>query len=192
MKRQIKSISPRRASPKKKLKSSNREKQQGFTIIELMVTLVVLGVLLSIAVPSFLNWIQTNSLNSYTRNLISALTLARSEAVSRQIGVTVRKGSPQTPQKWSDGFHMYTDPQGNSAYSQVTDTMIREVNLSVDGLTVQTNGSGNNFVSFKNTGTLNEASPVSITVCSRNGKGRLIQVNMIGQVSIGKAEGCDA
>ncbi len=191
MKRQTHSLGPRGSLPGTKSKNTQREKQQGFTIIELMVTLVVIGVILTIAVPSFVGWIQDNKLNSYTRSLVSALQLARSEAVSRHTGVTVRKGSPQTPTNWTSGFHIYTDPEGNSGFDADSDTIIKSVDFNVDGLVVETSSSGENFVSFNGSGTLNESSPVTITLCNGNGKGRLISINRVGRVSLDNAEDCD-
>ncbi|WP_299197731.1 GspH/FimT family pseudopilin [uncultured Amphritea sp.] len=59
-------------------------KQRGFTLIELMVALVVLGILLSIGIPSFNSIIESTNLRSVTHSLNSATQLARSEALDRR------------------------------------------------------------------------------------------------------------
>ena len=63
--------------------------QFGFTIIELMVTLLVGAILLSIAVPSFRNFVQDSRLTTESNSLVYSLNLARSEAVKRDGGVKV-------------------------------------------------------------------------------------------------------
>lgn len=56
---------------------------QGFTIVELMITLLVAAVLTLIAVPSFSNIINSNRLTTATNAMIGALNTARMEAIKR-------------------------------------------------------------------------------------------------------------
>lgn len=56
---------------------------QGFTLIELMVTLVVLGIIAAIATPAFTGLVNANRLTSQSNELIGAIQMARSEAIKR-------------------------------------------------------------------------------------------------------------
>jgi type IV fimbrial biogenesis protein FimT len=54
--------------------------QSGFTLIELMVTLAVVGILLALAGPSFMGFMKDNRRTTFINELVSSLNLARSEA----------------------------------------------------------------------------------------------------------------
>ena len=56
----------------------------GFTIVELMVSIAVAAVLVTLAVPSFGNLLERNQLAGNINNFVSSLTLARSEAIKRK------------------------------------------------------------------------------------------------------------
>lgn len=71
----------------------NRKKQNGFTLIELMIVLVVAGVLLAIGIPSFQQMIKSNRLTVTTNELIGAINFARSEAAKRGRAVHFEPGS---------------------------------------------------------------------------------------------------
>jgi len=55
----------------------------GFTLIELMITIVIAGILLAIGIPSMRAMIVENRLTGHVNEFIAAATLARSEAIKR-------------------------------------------------------------------------------------------------------------
>ncbi len=57
---------------------------KGFTLVELMVTLVILGILLGVGIPSFRAMMRGNAVVAAGNQLLGALLLARSEAVKRE------------------------------------------------------------------------------------------------------------
>ncbi|MDM1246074.1 prepilin-type N-terminal cleavage/methylation domain-containing protein [Acinetobacter sp. R933-2] len=58
------------------------KKNRGFTLIELMVTIAVLGVIAAMAAPSFINTINQRQLDTAFRELSIAMINARSQAVN--------------------------------------------------------------------------------------------------------------
>jgi len=63
-------------------------RQRGFTLMELMTSVAVLGVLTAVAVPSFTNMINRNRLASQSNELLSAIQFARIEAIRSNARVT--------------------------------------------------------------------------------------------------------
>lgn len=83
-------------------KNSRLVQQQGFTLIELMITLIIAGILLTLALPSFTDLMISNNVTSTTNRLIHDLNLARSEATSR--GTSVAVVSKSDSSNWSSGW----------------------------------------------------------------------------------------
>lgn len=67
----------------------NRKSALGFTLIELMVTIAVLAIVAAIAMPSMQGIVRSNRLSAASTELVTALQLARAEAVRRNARVTV-------------------------------------------------------------------------------------------------------
>lgn len=86
---------------------------KGFTLIELMVTLSVAGILLAIAVPSFKEFIDSNRISAGVYGYLRALNLARSEAIKSNVRVTLcvsaNEGKTCTSGGWELGFLVYRD-----------------------------------------------------------------------------------
>ena len=76
-------------------------KKAGFTIIELMLTLVVLGVLISVGLPNLTNTIVSQRVKTAASDLHISLTLARSEAIKRNATVQVE---PVDTANWAKGW----------------------------------------------------------------------------------------
>ena len=64
-------------------------KYTGFTLIELMLTITVAGILMAIALPSYTNMTKNNCLTTSVNSLVAALQRARSEAIKSRSDVTV-------------------------------------------------------------------------------------------------------
>lgn len=92
---------------------------RGFTLVELMITVLVAAILLVIAVPSFKGVISRTNLASVNDGLISALRYARTEAVSRGTHVAVSASSGSNG--WADGWNVVAlapDPDDNEMLRQ--------------------------------------------------------------------------
>jgi type IV fimbrial biogenesis protein FimT len=78
------------------LHSKMKDKQGGFTLIELMFTIVVLAVLLAIGIPNFRDFLRNSRMVSAANDFLTDVNLARSESVKRRVSVTLCKSTNGT------------------------------------------------------------------------------------------------
>ena len=60
-----------------------RPPSRGFTLIELMVTLTLLGILVALSIPSFTSWLRNSQIRTVAEALQSGIRMAQGEAVRR-------------------------------------------------------------------------------------------------------------
>jgi type IV fimbrial biogenesis protein FimT len=66
-----------------------KSRQRGFTLWELLMTLLVAGVLLGIGVPNVMQFQRAGAMTGVVNDLVTGLLTARTEAVKRQVPVTL-------------------------------------------------------------------------------------------------------
>lgn len=101
---------------KKQNSFSYRFGQAGVTLIELMVTIAVLAITLSLAVPAMQEFTIRNRLASINNDLMTALIYAKSEAVKRGVTVSLCSSSTGTGcgGTWSNGWIVFVNLDGDS------------------------------------------------------------------------------
>lgn len=75
------------------LVANMKREQGGFTLVELMFTVIVLAVLLSIGIPNFRDFLRNSRMTAAANDLLTDYNYARSEAVKRRLPVTLCKSA---------------------------------------------------------------------------------------------------
>ncbi|QXZ10153.1 GspH/FimT family pseudopilin [Comamonas sp. Y33R10-2] len=98
------------------------QQSAGFTLIELMVIMMVLAVMLTLAVPSFVSFQRNSELTSIANKLVGSINSARGEAmkVGRNALVT-----PNDASTWSSGWISFVDMNADNAYTEGTDILVQ-------------------------------------------------------------------
>ncbi len=86
--------------------------QRGFTLLEMLTAVTVLGIILGIAVPSFAELTVQNRAAAQTNEFVSMLAVARSEAVRRGAQVTVLPVGTG----WESGWRVFFDADEDQAF----------------------------------------------------------------------------
>ena len=94
-------------------------RQNGFTLVELMVTVAVLAIVAAIAFPSFQGTLRSNRVASANNEVLGLLSLARSEAIrsNRGGGVCGSSDGASCDGSWSAGMLAFTDTDGDGTMS---------------------------------------------------------------------------
>jgi type IV fimbrial biogenesis protein FimT len=115
---------------------------RGFTLIELMITLVILGVTVTLATPAMQHVIQGSRLRTETTRLLDAINLARSEAVLRNVAVSLcpssmaDSGVPDCAGDFNDGWIVFTNRNRDRIIDAGSDRIIRAFEAIPPGYSV--------------------------------------------------------
>lgn len=124
-------------APERLARAAARSHLNGFTLMELMITIAVAAVLAALALPDFSRFLIRGHILTQANSLVADLTLARSEAIRRQEPVTLCVSADgatcDTSVGWQSGWIEYPNPNGatNPAAGtpplRVRDTLTQDV-----------------------------------------------------------------
>jgi type IV fimbrial biogenesis protein FimT len=121
---------------------------RGVTLLELMIAITVLAILAGIGIPAFSGILRANAIAAQANNLVSALTLARSEAMKRGIRVSVcptQNGADCTAD-WNDGWVVFTDDFGTPGDIDESDEPLQNWSAGAAGVVVTGSNSSITFL----------------------------------------------
>lgn len=170
-----------------------RRNCHGFTVVELMISLGVVAILLTTAVPGVSNMIKDNRLAAQLNAVVGDIHMARSEAGKRGVRIIMcRSADPNstTPscsgsaQNWTSGYLVFTGEDGNNTYDAGTDTLLRRSQPAQQGVTMRTSSTWNNNLEINATGALNEAGTAIMALCDDRGNsfGRQVTIPLSGSL----------
>lgn len=170
---------------------------KGFTLVEMMITLAIAAILLTVAVPSFQAFIENNRLATNANNFISMLQYAKSEAVKRNATVSLCAGNPTSgcvcnvqagcDANWKNGYIVFTDPNVNCTVDNGEQILRTNEGFRGD-YTITAIG----CLNFRGLGSLSTNNTVTIKVCTSRitaDNTRNIEVNPVGRPRVQKSTG---
>lgn len=182
---------------------------KGFTLIELIITLTIAGILLAVAMPSLSGIIQNHRLSGQANDLIADLNIARSEAIKRAVNVTVCKQDPaqtipscnaSSTASWTSGWIIFIDSDSNGQVTagetvlRVRQALAGNGNIMTSAATDITNGpysNAANLVIYQPSGmtTIKPGVTAQFRLCDNRGpsQARTIQLISTGRATVNSA-----
>lgn len=134
------------------------QRQSGFTLYELMITLLLIGIILAIGVPNLSEYRQNSRLTSISNDLLSSFHLARSEAARAKANITICASNNSMDPiaadcggTFNDGWIVFIDTDGDLTRAGAGENLLQIYPPAPDGVTVTTNG-GSTYFAFASTG----------------------------------------
>ncbi len=131
--------------------------ENGFTLYELLITLLVIGVILSLGVPNLQEFSANNRITAIANDMHSSFLLARSEAARARAPVTICTSNiPLDPNPictgtlWDEGWIVFIDQNGD-LLRDPGDALLRAHPPIDDAVSITTNNFSDYF-SFAPTG----------------------------------------
>lgn len=169
-----------------------RRRQDGFTLAELLVTLAVGAVVLSLGVPSYSQFTQDSQQVRSANELLATLHAARDLAVTRNVRVTVcpsTDGVRCAEGDWQTGWIVFVDEDGNRAVGDGESVSVAGDEL--DAIRV-VSSEFSRFVIFRPNGRImvdnTRQNSGEFTLCDRRGPShaRVVVIDMSGRPRISK------
>jgi type IV fimbrial biogenesis protein FimT len=135
----------------------DKRPQAGFTLYELLITVLIVGVILTFAVPNMQDFARNSRMTSTANDLHAAFHLARSESSRAKTNITVcasansMTATANCGGTWDQGYIVFVDTDGDINRSGATETVLRAQGAIADGVTMAVADDAT-FFSFASTG----------------------------------------
>jgi type IV fimbrial biogenesis protein FimT len=168
--------------------SASRRTQAGINIVELMIVICILGLSLGLGVPSFQSLKIRSDRSSALIELVSAVTLARSEAAMRGTPISVCASSDGSScsgaRDWSTGWLVFQDEDEDLTVEAQTQ-VIRVVRFENAQFNVTADQQIAGGITF---GTFGFSSPTAGSLAYRDAmEARDIQLTYVGRLHVTEA-----
>lgn len=164
---------------------TSASKQRGFTLLEMMTAIAIVGIVLGLAVPALNSFVEASNLSGSARGFIVDFQLARSEAALRAQRVTVCTSTDMAAcanASWDDGRLVFLDA-GAVGVIDGGDQIISQTEPLNDAVTTASAGlAAANFISYAQNGML--TGPGTITLCVTGQDQRVVNIFRSGSATL--------
>lgn len=170
---------------------------RGFTLLELIIIIGILGITMAVAAPGLATMISNNRISSDASDFVAALQLAKAEAAARVNPVTVCKKNTSSTDciasgDWSQGWIVFSDINGDGGVDAgAGETVLLSHEALHPRITFGGTTGVTDSITYRPSGTTSVTSTEILIVCDDRGFdgniSRGILVTITGRGSVMKA-----
>lgn len=181
-------------------------KSSGFTMVELLITIAIVSITLSLAIPSFSSLLINSRIKKLSSDFISSINIAKIESVKRQVPVTICKSSNSNNDNptcdsgsgdWNSGWIIFSDGATLGKVETSNSEEILNVFISTGNHVEKINSAEfSKYITFQPNGFIKGSNGYSgeIILCVNNSDSsvfnkRIINVSTTGRLHVTKSNG---
>ena len=170
---------------------------KGFTLLELIIVVAILGITMAIATPGLRTMIANNRISGAASDFVAALQFAKAEAVARINPVTLCKSSNSTgcagTGDWQQGWIVFSDDNGDAGVDDGEEVLLNHQALNAQITFIGTAGV-TDAITMQPSGTSSVTTIETLMICDGRGfdyssRGILITITGRGSVMKGSDTG---
>lgn len=170
---------------------------RGFTLIELMITLTVAGILGMVAAPAMSVFLKNSGLRGSAYELMGALTLARGEAIKRGTRAVLCQRAASTAGNssntltcggdagdWSTGWLVFLDEDNDKSFNPANGDILLDTGSALaHGVRLRTNSQAVQALTYLPSGAAQISAAAHFVLCDEREEsfGRQVSVSLVGR-----------
>ncbi len=178
-------------------------RERGFSLVELMITILIVAILTAIAYPSFRDFMHRNTVTAQANQVLASLQYARNEAVSRRYPTgfcgSTAGSSCDGGATLENGWMVWRSASltGTPAYTPGTDQLLR-VTQAQNNVSIRLfGGTAAGLVAFAQTGqVIGATGTTNVVVCAKNSPsdalgvstarvpGKYVRIDVSGRITV--------
>lgn len=161
----------------------NPDQQRAYSLVELLITLAILGIVVTIVIPGFSNHVQQTRQSTQVDEMLAVLYFSRGEAVSRRTTVSLCDDMESCNSKrWQGQLVVFVDSNQNGRLDE-GEIALRTLQIAPSYSWHWSNFRSQNHIAFKSNGMTHSLNG-TFTLCRENTAERAIVINVAGRARL--------
>jgi len=132
-----------------------KRQQHGFTLYELLTTIMIIGVIMAIGVPNMAEFTQNSRLTSTSNDMLASFYIARSEAARSKSNITICASANSLDPAaacggtFNDGWIIFVDLNGDLVHDAPAESIVKAFPPVATGVVITTAANATYFAFFR-------------------------------------------
>ncbi|MGP0172028.1 GspH/FimT family pseudopilin [Pseudomonas sp. NCHU5208] len=159
-----------------------QNRQRAYSLVELLISLVILGIFMTIVIPGFSSHVQQAQEKAYVDDMLAALHFSRIEAVTRRTTVSLCDNIDACSNRWQNQLVVFIDSNQSGRLDE-SEIALRTLPISPPYSWNWSNFRNQNHIAFKSNGMTHSLNG-TLTLCHGATAKYAIVINIAGRTRL--------